>query len=124
MQPAEVVRGDEGAGMDIGEVDDIDEPLAAQSAMSISDECPRPGLIPGTLIRGSDGNSASSPKANINYILFDEQFRYVPGNLSMAGTSGTAKRHCTEDPMSRPRRYFMTGKYEIGVTSSQKIEAL
>lgn len=56
------------------------------------------GLIPGTFMRGNNGESASVPKAYINYIFFDEQFKYVGGNFSRAGTSGIVKDHWYEDP--------------------------
>jgi RHS repeat-associated protein len=55
------------------------------------------GLVPSTFFRGSDGTSSSVPKAYINYILFDEQFKYSGGNFSQVGSSGTVKNHWFSD---------------------------
>lgn len=55
------------------------------------------GQLPGSFIRGNDGSSSSVPKAYINYIFFDEQFKYAGGNFSRAGSSGTVKNHWFED---------------------------
>jgi RHS repeat-associated protein len=56
------------------------------------------GVIPTSFIRGNDNSSSSIPKAYINYILFDEQFKYVNGGFSRAGTSGSVKDHWFVDP--------------------------
>jgi RHS repeat-associated protein len=50
-------------------------------------------LIPVTFFRGNDGTSSSVPKAYINYIFFDEQFKYAGGNFSRVGNSGSVKSH-------------------------------
>jgi RHS repeat-associated protein len=55
------------------------------------------GLIPSTFIRGNDNTSSTVPKAYINYIFFDEQFKYAGGNFSRVGTSGTVKNHWFAD---------------------------
>jgi RHS repeat-associated protein len=55
------------------------------------------GLIPSTFIRGNDNTSSAIPKAYINYIFFDEQFKYAGGNFSRVGTSGTVKDHWFAD---------------------------
>ena len=55
------------------------------------------GLIPGSFFRGNDGSSSTIPKAYINYIFFDEQFKYAGGNFSRAGSSGTVKNHWFSD---------------------------
>lgn len=39
----------------------------------------------------------TAPRAYINYVFFDEQFRYVGGNFSPVGGSGVFKRHHLED---------------------------
>jgi RHS repeat-associated protein len=41
--------------------------------------------IPSMFIRGANNETSSIPKAYINYILFDDQFRYVSGNFSRVG---------------------------------------
>jgi hypothetical protein len=49
-------------------------------------------------IRGTNGTSSTVPKAFINYIFFDEQMKYVGGNFSQVGASGTVKNHWATDP--------------------------
>lgn len=56
------------------------------------------GIIPATFIRGNNGESTTVPKAYINYLFFDEQFKYISGGASRAGTSGSVKNHWFEDP--------------------------
>jgi RHS repeat-associated protein len=51
------------------------------------------GQIPATFFRGANGEATTIPKAYINYIFFDEQFKYAGGNFSRVGTSGTVKDH-------------------------------
>ncbi|PZR09054.1 MAG: hypothetical protein DI539_22300, partial [Flavobacterium psychrophilum] len=51
------------------------------------------GLIPASFIRGNNGESTTVPKAYINYLLFDEQFKFVAGNASRVGASGSVKSH-------------------------------
>jgi RHS repeat-associated protein len=53
--------------------------------------------LPSNLIRGTDGTTSSLPKAYINYIFFDEQFRYAGSGFSRVGNSGTVKSHWYED---------------------------
>jgi len=55
------------------------------------------GLIPLTFLRGNDGTSSSAPKAYINYLFFDEQFKYAGGNFSRVGNSGQIKSHWYSD---------------------------
>jgi RHS repeat-associated protein len=55
------------------------------------------GLIPSTFFRGTNGESTTVPKAYINYIFFDEQFKYAGGNFSRVGASGTVKNHWFSD---------------------------
>jgi RHS repeat-associated protein len=56
------------------------------------------GGIPGSFIRGSNGESSSTPKAYINFIFFDEQFRYAgKSGASRVGGSGSVKDHYTTD---------------------------
>ena len=51
------------------------------------------GLVPATFFRGNDNTSSGIPKAYINYIFFDEQFKYAGGGFSRAGSTGTVKNH-------------------------------
>lgn len=41
----------------------------------------------------NNGGTSTSPKAYVNYILLDENFRYVAGNFSRVGTNSTLKQH-------------------------------
>ncbi|MEP7373201.1 MAG: DUF6443 domain-containing protein [Chitinophagaceae bacterium] len=55
------------------------------------------GLVPGTFFRSANGETTTIPKAYINYIFLDEQFKYAGGNFSRVGSSGTVKNHWTVD---------------------------
>ena len=56
------------------------------------------GLIPASFIRGNNNDPPTTvPKAYINYMFFDEQFKFVTGGFSRVGNSGTLKRHWFED---------------------------
>jgi RHS repeat-associated protein len=49
--------------------------------------------LPTMFTTGGNGESTTIPKAYINYIFFDEQFKYAGGGVSRAGTSGVVKNH-------------------------------
>jgi RHS repeat-associated protein len=54
--------------------------------------------IPSSFIRGANGESSSTPKAYINYIFFDDQFRYAGSSgASRVGSSGEVKTHYNID---------------------------
>jgi RHS repeat-associated protein len=56
------------------------------------------GLIPSSFFRGSNSEPTTTvPKAYINYIFLDENFKYAGGNASRVGTSGSVKDHWTSD---------------------------
>lgn len=55
------------------------------------------GLVPSTFFRGANGETTTIPKAYINYILLDEQFKYAGGNASRVGVSGIVKDHWIAD---------------------------
>jgi hypothetical protein len=55
------------------------------------------GLVPSTFFRGANGETTTIPKAYINYIFLDEQFKYAGGNFSRVGSSGTVKNHWNTD---------------------------
>jgi RHS repeat-associated protein len=56
------------------------------------------GLIPSTFIRGDNNEPvAKIPKAYINYLFFDEQFKFVSGNSSRVGANGVVKNHWQVD---------------------------
>jgi RHS repeat-associated protein len=55
------------------------------------------GLLPSSFIRGQNYESGTTiPKAYINYIFLDEQFRYVSGGASRVGNYGEVKQHWSE----------------------------
>ena len=56
------------------------------------------GQIPNSFFRGANGESTTIPKAYINYIFLDEQFKYAGGDASRVGTSGQVKDHWYVDP--------------------------
>jgi hypothetical protein len=58
------------------------------------------GLIPSSFFRGSNSEPATTvPKAYINYIFLDEQFKYAGGGASRVGpTSGVVYDHWYNDP--------------------------
>lgn len=55
--------------------------------------------LPSNLIRGTDGTSSSSPKAYINYIIFDDQLRYISSGFSRVGSTGSIKNHWNDASM-------------------------
>ena len=55
------------------------------------------GLVTSSFIRGQNYESGTTiPKAYINYIFLDEQFRYVSGGASRVGNYGEVKQHWSE----------------------------
>jgi RHS repeat-associated protein len=56
------------------------------------------GLIPSTFFTEANNEPTTTlPKAYINYIFFDEQFKYAGGYASRVGASGTVKDHWNAD---------------------------
>jgi RHS repeat-associated protein len=57
-------------------------------------------LIPGTFFTGANSEPATTiPKAYINYIFFDEQFKYAgTSGASRVGANGVVKDHWAADP--------------------------
>lgn len=53
--------------------------------------------IPASFFRANNGEGGTIPKAYINYILLDEQFKFVSGGASRVGSSGTVKNHFSVD---------------------------
>jgi RHS repeat-associated protein len=54
-------------------------------------------LLPSSFIRGQNYETGTTiPKAYINYIFLDEQFRYVGGGASRVGNYGEVKQHWSE----------------------------
>jgi len=60
------------------------------------------GVLPNTFFRGSNNEAPTTvPKAYINYIFFDEQFKYAGGGASRVGGTGTVKDHWQADATLR-----------------------
>jgi len=56
------------------------------------------GLVPSTFFRGNNNETGTAvPKAYINYIILDEQLKYVKGGFSRVGSSGSVKDHWAAD---------------------------
>ncbi len=57
------------------------------------------GVIPSSFFRGSNSEpSTTVPKAYINYIFLDENFKYAGGGASRVGSSDVVKDHWQSDP--------------------------
>ena len=55
-------------------------------------------VIPSSFFRGSNSEPTTTvPKAYINYIFLDENFKYAGGGASRVGVSGSVKDHWTSD---------------------------
>jgi RHS repeat-associated protein len=62
------------------------------------------GLVPNSFFRGNNNETGTTiPKAYINYIFLDEQFKYIEGSggASRVGANGTVKNHWNDDPVLR-----------------------
>ena len=58
------------------------------------------GTIPNTFFTGANNDPPTTiPKAYINYIFFDEQFKFAGGAASRVGASGLVKDHWQNDPV-------------------------
>lgn len=58
------------------------------------------GLVPNSFFRGNNNETGTTvPKAYINYIFLDEQFKYIDGSggFSRVGSAGTVKNHWNID---------------------------
>ncbi|MBC7935493.1 MAG: hypothetical protein H7Y86_09105, partial [Rhizobacter sp.] len=53
--------------------------------------------IPNIFFPGTNEGTTNTPKAYINYIFLDDQFKYAGGNVSRVGSSGTVKDHWYSD---------------------------
>lgn len=74
-------------------------PVAAKGLTTTDLNSLNNGLIPSSFVRGNNGESSTVPKAYINYLLLDEQFKYVSGNASKVGSSNVVKDHWQADPV-------------------------
>ncbi len=79
-------------------------------------------LLPASFIRGNNGESVQVPKAYINYILLDEQFRYVAGGASRAGSSDVVKSHWQADPSLRDIEVGRNGYLYVYVSNESNVD--
>ncbi|WP_206513799.1 DUF6443 domain-containing protein [Pseudoflavitalea rhizosphaerae] len=54
-------------------------------------------IFPGSFFRGANGETSTTPKAYINYVFLDEQFKFAGGGASRVRNSGLVTDHWTED---------------------------
>jgi RHS repeat-associated protein len=55
------------------------------------------GIFPSGFMRGNNNETGTTiPKAYVNYIFLDEQFKYAGGGWSRVGAGGTVKQHWTD----------------------------
>ncbi len=72
-------------------------PVGAKGATATDLSALNNGVIPSSFIRGNNNEPATTiPKAYINYILLDDQFKYAGGGSSRVGSSGVVKDHWTD----------------------------
>ncbi|MBN8687233.1 MAG: hypothetical protein J0M10_09450 [Chitinophagales bacterium] len=72
-------------------------PVGAKGATASELSTLNNGVIPSSFIRGNNDEPATTvPKAFINYILLDDQFKYAGGGSSRVGSSGVVKDHWTD----------------------------
>ncbi|WP_052323998.1 RHS repeat-associated core domain-containing protein [Flavihumibacter sp. ZG627] len=71
--------------------------IGAKGVTAVQLESWNVGLVPASFFRGTNGETTTIPKAYINYIFLDEQFKYVGGNFSRVGSSGVVKDHWNID---------------------------
>jgi RHS repeat-associated protein len=78
-------------------------------------------LIPPSFIRGNNDETTTIPKAYINYIILDEQFKYVKGGASRVGTSGQVKNHWDVDAILREITIDKNGYIFVYVSNESKL---
>lgn len=72
-------------------------PISSKGVTATQLESWNNGLLPGGFIRGNNNETGTTiPKAYINYIFLDEQFKFAGGGWSRVGASGTVKQHWTD----------------------------
>lgn len=79
------------------------------------------GLIPPSFIRGNNGETTTVPKAYINYIILDEQFKYVKGGASRVGASGEVKNHWNIDDILKDITIDKNGYIFVYVSNESKL---
>jgi RHS repeat-associated protein len=74
-------------------------PIASKGVTAAQLNTVNSSLIPSSFFRGANSEAATTvPKAYINYIFFDEQFKYAgTSGASRVGTNGVVKDHWAAD---------------------------
>lgn len=79
-------------------------------------------LVPPAFFRGTNGEVTTIPKAYINYIFFDEQFRYAGGGFSRVGSSGTVTDHWQTGPALQNITVPKSGYIFVYVSNESNLE--
>lgn len=80
------------------------------------------GLIPSSFTRGSNGETTTVPKGYINYLLFDDQFKYVSGGASRVGVSGSVKDHWYVDAALQDINVIKNGYIFVYVSNESNLD--
>jgi|GEM_PF-173890 len=80
------------------------------------------GLIPASFIRGANGETTTMPKAYINYMFFDDQFRYVDGWGSRTGDIGIITDHWPDDAHLRNITVPKNGYIFVYVSNESNVD--
>ncbi|OQP55780.1 DUF6443 domain-containing protein [Niastella populi] len=80
------------------------------------------GLIPSSFFRGTNGETTTIPKAYINYIFLDEQFKYAGGNFSRVGSSGVVKDHWSDDAQLQDIKVPKNGYIFVYVSNESNLD--
>jgi RHS repeat-associated protein len=101
----------------------MSNPAAAKGISELNMESLNSGsyAVPSSFIRGADNTTFPSPKAYINYILFDDQFRYSGGGASIVGNSGVIKNHWN-DPVLQNILAAKSGYLYVYVSNESNVD--
>ena len=75
-----------------------------------------------SFVRGNNGEETTIPKAYINYILLDEQFRYVSGNASRVRNSGFVTDHWMVDAVLKNIQVEKNGYLFVYVSNETNLD--
>ena len=80
------------------------------------------GMVPSSFFRGANGETTTIPKAYINYIFLDEQFKFAGGSASRVGTNDQVKDHWILDPVLQNITAPKNGYIFVYVSNESKLE--
>jgi RHS repeat-associated protein len=75
-----------------------------------------------TFVRGNNNETTTIPKAYINYIFLDEQFKFVSGNASRVKSSGLVADHWTADAVLRNIEVPKNGYLFVYVSNESNLD--